>query len=89
MAAPARAGVSTTSGNEVNVEAIIRLGDGRRVVKVRVGDLRIGSLYAMPDGATFKLSWPRSARGFSIVEPTSNSGIEQEIVRQCERRRWA
>jgi len=87
MAAPARAGASN-SGN-VNVEAIIRLGDGRRVVKVRVGDLRIGSLYAMPDGATFKLSWPRSARGFSIVEPASDSGIEQEIVRQCERRRWA
>jgi hypothetical protein len=87
MAAPARAGASN-SGN-INVEAIIRLGDGRRVVKVRVGDLRIGSLYAMPDGATFKLSWPRSARGFSIVEPASDSGIEQEIVRQCERRRWA
>ena len=86
MAAPARAGASN-SGN-INVEAIIRLGDGRRVVKVRVGDLRIGSLYAMPDGATFKLSWPRSARGFSSVEPT-DSEIEREIVRQCERRRWA
>jgi len=87
MAAPARAGASNSG--DINVEAIIRLGDGRRVVKVRVGDLRIGSLYAMPDGATFKLSWPRSARGFSIVEPTSDSEIEREIVRQCERRRWA
>ena len=87
MAGPARAGASNSG--DINVEAIIRLGDGRRVVKVRVGDLRIGSLYAMPDGATFKLSWPRSARGFSIVEPMSDSGIEQEIVRQCERRRWA
>jgi hypothetical protein len=48
-----------------NIEVIraVDLGDGRRVATIRVGSIRLGSIFVI-DGS---VSWPRTARGFEIV----------------------
>jgi hypothetical protein len=47
----------------IEVLRAVDLGDGRHVATVRVGAIRLGSIFAI-DG---RVSWPRTARGFEIV----------------------
>jgi hypothetical protein len=47
----------------VEVLRAVDLGDGRHVATVRVGSIRLGSIFAI-DG---RVSWPRTARGFEII----------------------
>jgi hypothetical protein len=47
----------------VEVIRAVDLGDGRHVATIRVGSIRLGSIFLI-DG---RVSWPRTARGFEIV----------------------
>jgi hypothetical protein len=47
----------------IEVIRAVDLGDGRRVATIRVGSIRLGSIFVI-DGS---VSWPRTARGFEIV----------------------
>jgi hypothetical protein len=51
--------------NAAHIEVIraVDLGDGRHVATIRVGAIRLGSIFLI-DG---RVSWPRTARGFEIV----------------------
>lgn len=53
------------SHDAAHIEVIraVDLGDGRRVATIRVGSIRLGSIFLI-DG---RVSWPRTARGFEIV----------------------
>ncbi len=54
-------------------------GDGRHVATVRVGAIRLGSIFAI-DG---RVSWPRTARGFEIIsieDAELRARIEDEIL---------
>ena len=48
-----------------NIEVLraVDLGDGRHVATIRVGSIRLGSVFVV-DGS---VSWPRTARGFEII----------------------
>lgn len=47
----------------IEVIRAVDLGDGRTVCTVRVGAVRLGSIFVI-DG---RVSWPRTARGFEII----------------------
>ncbi len=51
--------------NAAHIEVIraVDLGDGRRVATIRVGSIRLGSIFVI-DGS---VSWPRTAKGFEII----------------------
>jgi hypothetical protein len=48
-----------------NIEVLraVDLGDGRHVATIRVGSIRLGSIFLI-DG---RVSWPRTAKGFEII----------------------
>lgn len=48
---------------DIEVIRAVDLGDGRHVATVRIGAIRVGSVFAI-DG---RVSWPRTARGFEII----------------------
>lgn len=51
--------------NAAHIEVIraVDLGDGRHVATIRVGSIRLGSIFLI-DG---RVSWPRTAKGFEII----------------------
>jgi len=67
------------------VDALIKQRDGKRAVaKVSYGPFRFGSIWIMDvDTPTPKVSWPKTARGYNIVEcvdASVRSTIETEIL---------
>jgi hypothetical protein len=60
--------------NAAHIEVIraVDLGDGRHVATIRVGSIRLGSVFVI-DGS---VSWPRTARGFEIIS------IDDDALRQ-------
>jgi hypothetical protein len=47
----------------IEVLRAVDLGDGRSVATIRVGSIRLGSIFLI-DG---RVSWPRTAKGFEII----------------------
>ena len=47
----------------IEVLRAVDLGDGRLVATIRVGSIRLGSVFVI-DGS---VSWPRTAKGFEII----------------------
>jgi hypothetical protein len=56
----------------IEVLRAVDLGDGRSVATIRVGSIRLGSVFVV-DGS---VSWPRTARGFEIIS------IDDDALRQ-------
>lgn len=47
----------------IEVLRAVDLGDGRHVATIRLGSIRLGSIFLI-DG---RVSWPRTAKGFEII----------------------
>jgi hypothetical protein len=65
------------------VERVTRLDADRAVAKLTVDDFHFGSIFVMDLTTAPKVSWPRSARGFPIVEcrsATKRAALEQLIL---------
>ncbi len=54
----------------IEILAIKRIDDDRRVAHVRVGKLAIKSIWVLnANSASPRISWPETGRGYPIVEP--------------------
>ena len=66
-------------GWAVNVTSLTRLGDDRAVAHVDVGLFHIGSLWIVDLASRPKVSWPRTSRGYSIIN------VDQPLRGEIER----
>jgi len=53
----------------IEILAIKRIDDDRRVAHVRVGKLAIKSIWILNVSTSPRISWPETGRGYPIVEP--------------------
>lgn len=70
--------------SSIEVLRRVDLGDGRRVCAIRLGAIRLGSIFVI-DG---RVSWPRTARGYEIIcieDAALRERIEAELLQHADR----
>lgn len=66
---------------KVEIVSARRFPDGRVVASVKVGPLNFPSLWALPAGEEYRVSWPRTGQGYDIltIDEPEKSLIEAAI----------
>ena len=73
--------VSVLEMDDIELIAIKTIDDDRRVAHVRVGELLIKSLWVIGLRAGKpRVSWPETARGYLIVEPTQELRLKIDAL---------